>query len=55
MVLYENWRKVMKDTKGAWRKHPIFKEMDDAIGVVNWMRGKEGEKCKKCCMGKEKS
>jgi len=37
----ENWDKVMKDTKGAWRKHPVFKEMDDAVEIVNWMRGKK--------------
>jgi len=36
----ENWKKVMKETKGAWRKHPVFKEMDDAVEIVNWMRGK---------------
>jgi len=37
----ENWDKVMKETKGAWRKHPVFKEMDDAVEIVNWMRGKK--------------
>jgi len=37
----ENWEKVMKETKGAWRKHPVFKDMDDAVEIVNWMRGKK--------------
>ena len=37
----ESWEKVMKETKGAWREHPVFKGMDDAIEIVNWMRGKE--------------
>jgi AbrB family looped-hinge helix DNA binding protein len=37
----ENWENVMKETKGAWRKHPIFKDMDDAVEIVNWMRGKK--------------
>ena len=37
----ESWEKVMKETKGAWSKHPVFKEMGDAIEIVNWMRGKE--------------
>jgi len=37
----ENWEKVMKDTKGSWRKHPVFKEMDDAVEIVKWMRGKK--------------
>jgi len=37
----ESWEKVMKETKGAWSEHPVFKEMDDAIEIVNWMRGKE--------------
>ncbi|VVB90966.1 Uncharacterised protein [uncultured archaeon] len=30
----------MKETKGAWRRHPIFKDMDDAVEIANWMRGK---------------
>lgn len=38
----ENWKKVMKETKGAWCEHPVFKEMDDAVEIVNWMRGKYG-------------
>ncbi|KAF5416313.1 MAG: hypothetical protein C5S48_03335 [Candidatus Methanogaster sp.] len=37
----ESWENVMQETKGAWRKHPIFKEMDDAVEIVNWMRGNE--------------
>ena len=37
----ESWENVMKETKGAWSEHPIFKEMDDAVEIVNWMRGKE--------------
>lgn len=37
----ENWKKVMKETKGAWRKHPVFKDMDDAVEIVDWMRGKK--------------
>lgn len=37
----ESWEKVMKETKGAWSEHPVFKDMDDAIEIVNWMRGKK--------------
>ncbi len=37
----ENWENVMKETKGAWRKHPVFKDMDDSVEIVNWMRGKK--------------
>jgi AbrB family looped-hinge helix DNA binding protein len=37
----ENWDKVMKETKGAWRKHPVFKKMEDAVKIVDWMRGKK--------------
>ena len=37
----ESWENVMQATKGSWSKHPIFKEMDDAVEIVNWMRGKE--------------
>ena len=36
----ENWEKVMRETRGAWRKHQVFKDMDDAVEIVNWMRGK---------------
>ncbi len=37
----ESWDKVMKETKGAWRNHPVFKEMEDAVKIVDWMRGKK--------------
>jgi AbrB family looped-hinge helix DNA binding protein len=37
----ENWENVMKETRGAWSKHPVFKKMGDAVEIVNWMRGKE--------------
>lgn len=37
----ENWDKVMKETKGTWRKHPVFKDMEDAVDIVKWMRGKK--------------
>jgi len=37
----ENWKTVMEDTRGAWSEHPVFKEMDDAVEIMNWMRGKE--------------
>ena len=35
----ENWESVMKETKGIWKKHPAFKDMGDAVEIVNWMRG----------------
>lgn len=41
--MHETWKKVMKETKGAWCKHPVFKEIDDAVEIVNWMRGKNEE------------
>jgi len=37
----ENWKTVMEETRGAWSEHPVFKEMDDAVEIVNWIRGKE--------------
>ncbi len=37
----------MKETKGAWCEHPVFKEMDDAVEIVNWMRGKYPKIAKK--------
>lgn len=36
----ENRDKVMKETKGAWHKHPVFKDKYDAVEIVDWMRGK---------------
>ena len=35
-----NWELVMKETKGAWKMHPIFKDMKDSIEIVNWLRRK---------------
>lgn len=46
IMIEENWFEFMKETKGSWRKHPIFKEMDDAVEIVNWMRGKEAKNTK---------
>jgi AbrB family looped-hinge helix DNA binding protein len=37
----DNWDTVMKETKGAWRKHPVFKDMDNSVEIVDWMRGKK--------------
>ncbi|MFV9677969.1 MAG: antitoxin family protein [Methanosarcinales archaeon] len=36
-----SWVAVMKETRGAWREHPVFKDKGDAVEIVNWMRGKE--------------
>jgi AbrB family looped-hinge helix DNA binding protein len=36
----DNWDTVMEETKGAWRKHPVFKDMD-SVEIVDWMRGKK--------------
>ena len=36
-----SWEEVMKDTRGSWSKHSVFKEIDDAVEIVDWMRGKE--------------
>lgn len=35
-----NWESVMKETRGVWRAHPVFKDMDDAIEIVDWLRQK---------------
>ena len=35
-----SWKAVIKETRGAWREHPVFKDKDDAVEIVNWMRGK---------------
>ncbi len=54
MIKDETWKKVMKETKGTWRKHPVFIEMDDAVEIENWMRGKN-EECQKIYEGKMKT
>jgi len=36
----EDWDNVMKSTQSSWSEHPQFKEMDDAVEIVDWMRGK---------------
>jgi bifunctional DNA-binding transcriptional regulator/antitoxin component of YhaV-PrlF toxin-antitoxin module len=36
-----SWDTVMNETRGAWSEHPVFKDIDDAVEIVNWMRGKE--------------
>ena len=33
----ENWENIMKEIKGAWRKHPILKDMDYAVEAVKPM------------------
>ena len=36
----ENWNNVMEATRGVWHENLRFKDMDDAVEIVNWMRGK---------------
>ena len=36
----EDWDNVMNATKSVWREHPQFKDMGDAVEIVDWMRGK---------------
>lgn len=37
----ESWDDVMKETRGTWGEHPVFKDKKDAVEIVNWMRGKK--------------
>jgi len=36
----KSWESVMKETRGAWKTHPIFKNMKDSIEIVDWLRQK---------------
>ena len=36
----EDWDSVMNTTKGVWCEHPQFKDMDDAVEIMDWMREK---------------
>jgi AbrB family looped-hinge helix DNA binding protein len=35
-----DWEKVMAETAGAWKEHPVFGKMKNAVEVVHWLRGK---------------
>ena len=35
-----NWKAVMEETRGAWKAHPSFKGMKDAVEIVAWLRQK---------------
>jgi len=39
--LDESWDDVMKETRGTWGDHPVFGDKEDAVDIVNWMRGKK--------------
>jgi len=43
----DNRNKIMKDINSAWRKHRVFERMDDAVEIVNWMRGRYGNASRK--------
>lgn len=32
-----DWEAVMKETKGAWKSHPAFADMD-SVEIVHWLR-----------------
>jgi AbrB family looped-hinge helix DNA binding protein len=35
-----NWEEIMNETRGMWKAHPAFKDMKDAVEIVNWLRQK---------------
>jgi len=37
----------MKETNSAWCKHSVFKEVDDAVEIVNWMSERYGNASRK--------
>lgn len=36
----KSWESVMGETQGAWKAHPIFKDMKDSLEIVDWLRQK---------------
>ena len=36
----QSWEQVMDQTRGAWKTHPVFGDMKDAVEIVNWLRRK---------------
>ncbi len=35
-----NWEAIMSETRGTWKNHPAFKDMKDAVEIVDWLRQK---------------
>ena len=40
----KRWGSVMEETRGAWKTHPIFKNMNDSVEIVDWLRRKSRKK-----------
>lgn len=36
-----NWEAVMSETRGSWKTHPVFKDMRNAVEIVDWLRQKK--------------
>ena len=36
-----NWETVMSETRGSWKSHTAFKDMKDAVEIVDWLRQKK--------------
>lgn len=36
-----NWKSVMNETRGSWKAHPAFKDMKNAVEIVDWLRQKK--------------
>jgi AbrB family looped-hinge helix DNA binding protein len=34
------WQAIMNETRGMWNAHPAFKDMKDAVEIVDWLRQK---------------
>ncbi|MDG6938841.1 MAG: AbrB/MazE/SpoVT family DNA-binding domain-containing protein [Nitrososphaerota archaeon] len=39
-----NWEAIMNETRGMWKAHPAFKDMKDAVEIVNWLRQKNRDR-----------
>jgi len=40
----KSWGSVMEETRGAWKTHPVFRNMGDSIEIVGWLRRKSRKK-----------
>lgn len=38
-----NWDEVMNETRGAWRTHPAFAGLKDAVEITRWLRNKRAK------------
>lgn len=39
-----DWEATMSETRGTWKAHPAFRDMTDAVEIVDWLRKKNNKR-----------